>query len=96
MTLDPTQIAEDFGGEVRLADSTINNIGGHALHVEGGADLMWRQVAHLTMALREMCAQVDFLRSYECRVCGEPAAIHIHPGDPSPFLKHVLETGVPA
>jgi hypothetical protein len=90
---DVSHIAEDFGGEVRLADSTINNIGGHDLHVEGGADLMWKQVGHLTMALREMCAEIDRLRAYTCPDCGRPGVTVMRQGDDSPFLKHVLASG---
>lgn len=87
------QVAEAFGGDVRYADSTVQEAGGHKLHVEGGAETMWRQVGHLTMAFKEASALVDFLRAYTCPNCGEPAATHMQAGDPSPFLKFALAQG---
>jgi hypothetical protein len=90
---DVSRIAEDFGGEVRLADSTINNIGGHDLHVEGGADIMWKQVGHLTLVMKTWAEEVDRLRNYTCPDCGRPGVTVMRQGDDSPFLKHVLASG---
>lgn len=75
----------------RRADSRIQAGGGHEGHLEGGAEIMWRQVGHLTMALREMCDQVDRLRAYTCPDCGRPATSEFTPGvDASPFLQTVI------
>lgn len=90
MSFDASQIAEAYGGEVRYADSTIQEAGGHPLHVQGGAEIMWQQVGHLTLAFREVAALADFLRAYTCPGCGEPAAIHMADDDPSPFLKYAI------
>lgn len=75
----------------RRADSTIQAAGGHRLHVEGGAEMMWQQVGSLTLAFREASALVDFLRAHTCRNCGEPSVLEHDGFAPSPFLKYAIQ-----
>lgn len=76
MTFQPASASSNFSlgdpcptcGVIRRADSTIDTIGGHPLHVEGGSDLVWRLVAHNQMLHRELQDQIAELRAETERV----------------------------
>lgn len=70
-------------GVIRRADSTVDTIGGHPLHTEGGSDLMWRLTAHLQMLHRELDEQIAELRAETMRLqaLGVEFDVRPHPSD---------------
>lgn len=70
-------------GVIRRADSTIDTIGGHPLHTEGGSDLMWRLTGHLTMLHRELSEQIAELsaETERVRALGVDVEPRPHPSD---------------
>ncbi|MBA3841012.1 MAG: hypothetical protein H0X39_00050 [Actinobacteria bacterium] len=68
-------------GLIRRADSNLDTIGGHPLHVEGGSDVMWRLVAHLQMLHREMDDSIREMRAETARLAalGIDAEARPHP-----------------
>lgn len=61
----------------RIADSQIQATGGHAGHVEGGAEMMWELDSQLCAGLRELKAEIERLKHWTCSRCGEPAALRL-------------------
>lgn len=59
------------------ADSSMQAGGGHLGHLEGGAEMAWGLAAELNAALKELRGEVDRLRAYRCRVCGEPGTVDL-------------------
>lgn len=60
---------------MRYADSRIQAGGGHPGHLEGGAEMMWQLNATLNQAIKELSGEIDKLRAYRCRKCGEPGTL---------------------
>lgn len=68
-------VAELYGGEVRVASSTLQEgwelgLGGHPLHVEGGAELSWKLVADLHLLHHDLSDTIEKLRAQPCPHCG--------------------------
>jgi hypothetical protein len=68
-------VAELYGGEVRIASSSLQEgwelgLGGHPLHVEGGAELAWKLVADLHLLHRRLEDTIEKLRATHCPHCG--------------------------
>lgn len=79
MSLSGMVSASDLGAipDTVYADSSIQAGGGHLGHLEGGAEMAWGLAAELNAALKELRGEIDRLRAYHCRVCGEPAAVDL-------------------